>query len=149
MTEVSFYHLQKWPLEKALPALLVKTLEAGRRAVVKVGSEDRIDALDTVLWTFESGSWLPHGSSRDGNPEHQPVWLTTGDDNPNDARFLFLADGQESARTGDYERCFDLFDGNDPAAVTAARERWKSGKAAGHSLRYWQQTDRGGWAEKA
>jgi DNA polymerase-3 subunit chi len=41
-----------------------------------------------------------------------------------------------------------MFDGNDPAAVAAARDRWRAAKAAGHALTYWQQTDRGGWAKK-
>jgi DNA polymerase-3 subunit chi len=42
---------------------------------------------------------------------------------------------------------FDLFDGNNPAAVAAARERWRSAKSAGHTLTYWQQTETG-WQSK-
>jgi DNA polymerase-3 subunit chi len=42
-----------------------------------------------------------------------------------------------------------MFDGNDYEAVTSARARWKTYKAAGHDLTYWQQTDRGGWEKKA
>jgi DNA polymerase-3 subunit chi len=47
-----------------------------------------------------------------------------------------------------YGRCLDIFDGNDDMAVAAARRRWTEAKAAGHSLTYWQQTDRG-WEKKA
>jgi DNA polymerase-3 subunit chi len=43
---------------------------------------------------------------------------------------------------------FDLFDGNDPVAVEAARERWRAAKAAGHTLTYWQQGTRS-WEKKA
>lgn len=148
MTAIAFYHLQRSPLEKALPKLLEKTLEAGKRAVVMAGSVERVAALNTLLWVYDQGSWLPHGDAGDGNAEDQPVWLTTGDENPNGAAFLFLTDGATSARIGDYERCFDMFDGNDPAAVEAARERWTAFKEAGHELAYWQQTDRGGWEKK-
>lgn len=148
MTGIAFYHLRKWPLEKALPRLLEKTLEAGKRAVVMAGSEDRVEALDSLLWTYGRDSWLPHGSARDGNPGDHPVWLTTEDENPNRSDFLFLTDGAASARTGDYERCFELFDGNDPAAVEAARKRWKAYLEEGHDLTYWQQTEAGGWEEK-
>ena len=49
----------------------------------------------------------------------------------------------------DYKRCFELFDGRDDAAVADARERWKTYKAAGHAMAYWQQTDSGGWEKKA
>lgn len=149
MTEVSFYHLQKSRLEDALPKLLEKTLSAGKRAVVMVGSEPRVELLTNQLWSYDPDSWLPHGSSRDGRGEDQPVWLTVEDENPNGATFLFLTDGATSATLSNYERCFELFDGNDGAQVSAARERWKAYKEAGHPLTYLQQTERGGWEEKA
>ncbi|MCP5367912.1 MAG: DNA polymerase III subunit chi [Hyphomicrobiales bacterium] len=149
MTEVSFYHLQRWPLERALPKLLEKTLQAGKRAVVMAASDERVEYLNGFLWTYDPNAWLPHGSRREGQPAEQPVWLTSADENPNGAAFLFLTDGAGSDRVADYERCFDLFDGNDAGAVQAARERWKACKDAGHELTYWQQTDRGGWERKA
>ena len=147
VTEIAFYHLVRSPLEKALPKLLEKTLEAGKRAVVMVGSVERAEALATLLWTYGRESWLPHGTERDGEPEQQPIWLTARDENPNGAGFLFLADGATSARITDYERLFELFDGNDPAQVTAARARWRAYKDAGHRLAYWRQTQSGGWEE--
>ena len=148
MTEVSFYHLQRSPLERALPKLLERTLAADKRAVVKARSSERVEALNGLLWTYDQGAWLPHGSAKDGSAEDQPVWLTTEDEVPNGATFLFLTDGADTDRLGDFERCFDLFDGNDPEAVQAARARWKARKDAGHDLHYWQQTERGGWEEK-
>lgn len=149
MSDVAFYHLQTMPLERVLPRLLEKTLAAGKRAVVIAGSEARIEALDSHLWSYQPDSWLPHGTLRDGNAEQQPIWLTSGDDNPNGASFLFLTDGAESARLDAYERCFDLFDGNDPSALEAARRRWTAAKAAGHSVTYWQQSEQAGWERKA
>ena len=148
MVEIGFYHLTVTPLERALPRLLEKTLEAGERAVVVAGSPERVKALNDHLWTYDDSSWLPHGSEKDGMEVDQLIWLTDGTDVPNGARFLFLTDGQDNEAVGDYDRVFDLFDGRDDLAVQAARERWKARKDAGLSLTYWRQTDRGGW-EKA
>lgn len=148
MTEVGFYHLTATPLERALPRLLERTLRAGHRAVVIAGSEERVQALNGLLWTYEEGSWLPHGSARDGYPEDQPVWLTAAGDNPNGATYLFLTDGVVAADLAAWERVFDLFDGRDDAAVAAARGRWKSARDGGHTLTYWRQAQGGGW-EKA
>ena len=148
MTEIAFYHLQHWPLEKALAKLLELTLERGKRAVVLLGTPERVEALNSLLWTFDQDSWLPHGSAQDGEAALQPVWLTATDENPNGARYLFLADGAASARVGDFDRCFELFDGNDPDAVAQARARWKAYQDAGHALAYWQQTEQGGWTRK-
>lgn len=149
MSAVAFYQLQKWPLEKALPKLLEKAYATGKRALVVAGSEERVEALNTLLWAYEPDSWLPHGSARDGHPQSQPVWVTDRDENPNGAHFLFLTDGADSVHRDDFERCFDLFDGNDPQSLAAARVRWMQCKTAGHQVTYWQQTDRGSWEQKA
>ena len=149
MTDVAFYQLERSPLEQVLPKLLEKTLDAGKRALVIAGSKARIEALNGALWTYHQDSWLPHGSAKDGDPMDQPIWLAASDKNVNGADFLFLTDGTASERLADFERCFDLFDGNDEVMVAAARERWKRCKDAGNSLTYWQQTGSGGWEKKA
>lgn len=148
MTEIAFYHLQKWPLEMALPKLLEKSLAAGKRAMVIAGSDERVESLAAHLWSYDPDSWLPHGTARDGKPEEQPIWLTARDENPNGAAFLFLTDGADCAHLESYERIFDLFDGNDPQSLEDARARWTARKHAGHALTYWQQTARGGWDRK-
>lgn len=149
MTEVLFYHLQRQPLEQVLPGLIEKSLERKWRVVVQLGSEERRDALDAHLWTYNDEGFLPHGTARDGNASLQPVWLTTEADNPNGANVRFLADGAMMAGTEGYDRIVLLFDGNDPEAVDRARDEWKKIKAEGHDATYWQQSDRGRWEKKA
>ena len=149
MTEVRFYHLQRKTLEDALPQILEKTLERGWRAVVMAGSEERVEALAQLLWTYKDFSFLPHGSARDGDAEHQPIWLTTEDERPNEASVLILTDGATSDRVADFALVCEMFDGNDDEAVQAARGHWKRYRDAGHELTYWQQTPRGGWEKKA
>lgn len=148
MTEINFYHLTFSPLERALPKLLERTLEGGKRALVLAASEARVDALNSQLWTYEERGWLPHGSAKDGHAEQQPIWLTDNIENPNGASFLFLTDGSEHPEVAAFERVFELFDGRDDAAVQAARDRWKRYREAGHTLAYWRQDDDGRW-EKA
>jgi DNA polymerase-3 subunit chi len=149
MTDVGFYHLQSTPLERALPKLLERGLAAGFRVLVVAGSAERIAHLDTVLWTYDEESFLPHGTRSDGQPERQPILLAEIEENANGADMLVLTDGAVSANLGRYRRCLDLFDGNDEAAVVAARERFRAAKAAGYELTYYQQTATGGWTKKA
>ncbi|HZU91869.1 MAG TPA: DNA polymerase III subunit chi, partial [Stellaceae bacterium] len=94
----------------------------------------------------DEASFLPHGSARDGHTAAQPIYLTDGPDNPNGASMLVLVD-DIAADLAAFARCADLFDGGDPAAVAAARERWRRAREAGHTLTYWQQTPTG-WARK-
>jgi DNA polymerase-3 subunit chi len=149
MTEVLFYHLEHQPLERVLPSLVEKTLERGWRAVIQAGSDERLEALDMLLWTWKDDSFLPHGTRKDGNAELQPVYLTTGDDNPNGATVRFLVDGAVTADVAGYARLVYLFDGHDPQAVEQARAEWARAKAAGCAVTYWQQGESGRWEQKA
>ena len=149
MTEVLFYHLEKQPLEQVLPSLLERTLERGWRAVVQCGSQERLDALDNWLWTYRDDSFLPHGTARDGHSAQQPIFLTLGDDNPNEAKVRFLVEGARASQLDGYDRIVHLFDGHDAEAIQQAREEWKRARAAGFQVTYWQQADTGRWEKRA
>ncbi len=150
MTRVDFYHLLSSPLETALPQLLEKALEKDMRAVVMTVSRERAVHLDSALWTYRNESFLPHGCvGQARNAEHQPVWITDTDENPNDANLLVLVDRADCADVNVFERVVDMFDGHDSEAVAAARRRWKARRDAGHVLNYWKQTPRGMWEKKA
>lgn len=147
MTEIGFYHLTRTRLDQALPKLLGRVLGTGGRAHVLCGRRSA-PGLDAVLWTVPDPDWLPHGLAGGRDDALQPILIGTEDVAPgNGARFLFLVDGAASARLGEYDRVFDLFDGADDAAVAAARVRWAATKAAGHTLAYWQQ-GQSGWEKR-
>jgi DNA polymerase-3 subunit chi len=148
LTDVGFYHLLSVPVERALPKLLERAWMQGHRILVRAGSAERVEHVNVLLWTYEEGSFLPHGSERDGNAATQPIWLTHDNRNPNSASMLVLVDGMKADDLAAFARCADLFDGNDADAVDAARGRWRRARQAGHSLTYWQQTS-SGWERKS
>jgi DNA polymerase III subunit chi len=146
MTEMLFYHLQHQPLERVLPTLLEKSLERGWRVVVQAASEERIEALDAHLWTFRDDSFLPHGTWREAEARTQPILLTLNADNPNGAAVRFLVDGAPVPEDAEgYQRIVLIFDGEDPDAVAAARDRWRESKAKGFDVTYWQPDEAGRW----
>ena len=80
----------------------------------------------------------------------QPVLLTTGDgQSERRARSASSSMAPMPPELGGYERAVFLFDGHDAAQVEAAREHWKTMKAAGHAVTYWQQTPDRRWERKA
>lgn len=149
MAEVLFYHLTESTLEDALPGLLERSLQRGWKAVVQTGTEERRDALDAHLWSFRDDSFLAHGSDREPHAVDQPVVLTTGEGNPNSAEIRFLVDGASPPDVGPYQRAVFLFDGHDAEQLEGAREHWKTMKAGGHTVTYWQQTPDRRWERKA
>jgi DNA polymerase-3 subunit chi len=148
MIEISFYHLSSSPLDKALAKLLEKVIAAGKRAVVLADTPEKVAALDTALWTYASGSFLPHGTCIDGQAEYQPIYLTTTLENPNGATFLVVVDGMKVHDFMNFERCFDIFNGLNQTSVAEAHERWHTYKNQGHQLTYWFQDQKGVWHKK-
>lgn len=146
--EVLFYHLERQALEAVLPTLLERTLERGWRAVVQAGSQERMEALDTALWTYSEGSFLPHGTKKDGFASEQPIFLTTAEEVPNGAGVKFLVDGAEPSGFAGFARIVFVFDGHDAEATQAARRQWQAAKAAGCAVTYWRQSDTGRWEKK-
>ena len=150
MTAFHVYHLQRQPLEAVLPTLLGRSRERGWRALVKIGSPERLSALDDHLWAFSDDSFLPHGTDAEGDAAEQPILLTTGDANPNGAAILFLAEGAAPpADLSGLERVALLLDGRDPDAVAAARILWREMAAGGRETAYWQQDEAGRWTKRA
>lgn len=146
--EVLFYQLDRHPLERVLPGLLERSLDRGWRVVVQTGSNERLAALDTLLWTYNEESFLPHGGAKDGPPAMQPIFLTTEEDNPNGANIRFLVDGADLSAFDGYSRVVYLFDGKDDDARARARGQWKRAKGAGCEVTFWRQNERGVWQKQ-
>ena len=148
-TEIYFYHLETRTLDDVLPTLLELSLKRGWRAAVQAASEERVAALDTLLWAYRDESFLPHGTVRDGRASSQPIYLTAGEDNPNAAHVRFLVDGAMLLDASPYVRVAYVFDGRDQDAVARAREAWQTAKLQGLAISYWQQGADGRWQQKA
>jgi DNA polymerase III subunit chi len=154
MTEIWFYHLQRQPLERVLPSLIEKSLKRGWRVAVQARSEERLDALDSWLWTYSDESFLAHGRERDGDPGLHPVYLTVGLENPNGAALRLFVEGAEivpalTTSGANYARAVALFDGRDAEELALARAQWKQLSELGFAATYWQQGDNGQWEKKA
>lgn len=149
MAEISFYQLKRQPVERALFTLLGKVLEQGGRAVVRLGSGEEAESLDTALWTIDPNSFLPHTTEKTKYPDRQPVLLTTGTDAPNGARFVFVVPGGATEGLENFQRAFVLFAGEREAQVKRARETWKTFKEKGAELTYWTQQENGAWKKQA
>ncbi len=153
MKDVWFYHLERQSLEAVIAVLLERARDRGWRAVVQAKSPERVAALDEALWTYSDDSFLAHGGSRDGDPDLQPVWLTTGDDNPNGAVLRVFVEGADAepvlAQDGSLQRAIVIFDGRDADALTEARDQFRRLRDAGHGLSYWRQSGQGRWERQA
>ncbi len=146
MTETLFYHLERRQLEDVLPGLVEKSLARGWRAAIKTDTSERSDMLDTLLWTYDDQSFLPHAQLGDGVAADQPVLIAVEEGNPNSANIFFYVGGAlppDWSSLADLARVVLLFDGRDAEALAAARGAWKEAKSAGHDVTYWKETPSG------
>jgi DNA polymerase-3 subunit chi len=150
MSEILFYHLQRQPLERVLPALLERSLDRGWRCVVETPLAERLSELDDQLWTFSEESFLPHARAGEPDAEAEMIVLASGPENPNGAAVRFLLDGAALPPAQSvYQRIVIIFDGGDDTAIAKARADWKTARASGHDCTYWQEDAGGRWVKKA
>lgn len=148
MVDVNFYHLTKSTVKQTLPRLVEKILSIEKRGLIVTANKEETEIVNQELWS-STRLFLPHGSSEDGFADRQPIYITHLEENPNGADVLILIGGADSNKITDYEKCLLLFDGNDQAQVTSAREKWKHCQKQGYELIYWKQDEEGKWQKAA
>ena len=150
MTRVDFYHLTKAPLEQVLPKLCEKAHSTKKKIKILLGTDERVDFINSLLWSYSDDSFLPHGSKKDGFIEKQPIFISSNAQNENNAEILILADGAQLSvnEIKNYDRVLNIFDGNDNEALDKSRQYWKEIKSLDFELHYWQQKDNGSFEQK-
>jgi DNA polymerase-3 subunit chi len=144
VTEFRFHHLERFRVDQALPHMLGRAFDTGRRIVVRAPSDEMVAALNDRLWTYDDASFLPHGAAGDGEAASHPIFLTARAENPNNAKLLVLLSGAETSAEDDaFEEVIFLFDGRDGEAVAEARSRWKALRDEGRTPSYWREGDDG------
>lgn len=134
---VDFLNVDGAPIERALG----RRLEGLQNltALILCANGERADALNAGLWTFDQGSFLPHGSKGEGAPADHPIWIDTAE--PEAVAFapslIVSVDDAAPADWERYERRWRVFDARDPAQRDAGRVRWMAWRDAGKSLAYW------------
>jgi DNA polymerase-3 subunit chi len=145
-TTVQFYHLLTTTVEQTVPKLMEKALASGARVVILARDAVMIRKLSEQLWSANPAGFLPHGGPGDAHSDWQPIYLTTTEENPNTASILVVLNGTIPAQLTRYQKLLDMVDGNDDAAVAAARLRWQHYQQESDvALQYIKQQPKGGW----
>ena len=145
--QVDFYHLTAAPLDRVLPQIAEKVLASGARLLIVTDDESQRAALDRLLWTYASDSFLAHAQAGGEGDAVQPILIAAEVGPVNGARTVAIVDGRWRDETLAFDRVFHLFDDE---AIREARFAWKAlGDHAEVERRYWKQTDTGRWEQAA
>ncbi|MDP2739757.1 MAG: DNA polymerase III subunit chi [Pseudorhodobacter sp.] len=144
-----FYHLTRSTVQATARQLLAKALAAGWRVMLRGANPARLADLDAQLWLGPQDSFLPHGLAGGPQDGDQPILLGTGAI-ANAAQCLMLVDAAavDPVEIAGLERVWVLFDGQDEAALAAARDQWRALTGAGLAAQYWSE-ESGHWEKNA
>jgi DNA polymerase III subunit chi len=149
MGTAMFYHLTRSTAEDTVTSLLGRAVGMGWRIMIRGKDQARLDRLDAHLWLHPENSFLPHGRAGGSVDSAQPVLLGNGPIT-NNATAMMLLDNAEVTfdEAQSLSRVWLIFDGEDQAALSAARLQWKTLTEAGIPAQYWSE-ETGKWQMKA
>jgi DNA polymerase-3 subunit chi len=145
--QVDFYHLTVTPLERALPQIAEKVIAGGGRLLIVSDDDAQRAAIDRLLWSYSSDSFLPHGVGGGEDDAAQPVLIAADAAPANAAANIAMIDGQWRDEALNFDRAFHFFDAEH---IAEARTAWKAlADRDGIEQRYWKQNDAGKWEQAA
>jgi len=115
--------------------LVRKAQLAGARMAV-CGDAGTLDRLDTLLWTLDVDSFVPHVRAKRGAAprpgwDRTPIWLVDDASAAPDRSLLINLGPALAAGWEGFERVIELV-GDAPEDARAGRERWRAYEQAGH-----------------
>lgn len=104
---------------------------AGRRVLILAQDQGQAVELDQALWTYEQNSFLPHAVAGGPDQADEPILITTGRDNPNQATVLIAARAMSEMPLDGFEYLVQLLPMNEGPELEACRACYKALKDAG------------------
>lgn len=145
--QVDFYHLTRTPIDRALPRIAEKVLEAGQRLLIVAAEADAREKIDQALWSYRPESFLPHGQVGGDADSRQPILISADATGDETLQNIALIDGIWRDEALNFARAFHFFD---EESIAEARTAWKSlADKEGLERRYWRQGDDGRWEKMA
>ena len=114
--------------------LTEKAVAHGNTVFLRVASAELARELDTLLWTFNDRSFLPHEivGQADGSATGAPVLIGTGNAPSSHRQLLVNLTSEMPEDAGEFERIAELVD-DDPEGKRLARSRFRQYRDRGWS----------------
>jgi DNA polymerase III subunit chi len=132
MTRVQFVRLGKAEKAKHLCELTEEFFHAGKRVLVTVVDDNQGVTLDSFMWVWQKGSFIPHALDN-GTVDciDDPVVIDTRERNPNGAQVLIMGKPCSLSFVRQFETVIDFAEVYDEALAAAARRRFQQYREAG------------------
>jgi DNA polymerase-3 subunit chi len=137
MTRVDFYLSKNGrPDSGMLTAckLAEKAWKLGHKIYIHLPDPQLARALDDLLWTFRDGSFVPHGTTEQGDASDDPVLIGWQAEAPDDRHDVLINLANEvPAFFSRFQRVAEIVEGSEQAK-TLARDRFRFYRDRGYEL---------------
>ena len=136
MTQVDFYVLADDGARSRLQfacRLADKAYRLGHRVYIHTESPEQTQELDTLLWTFQQNSFVPHGTVQDAGDSKPPV-LLSHDTEPDASQVMINLAAEVPLFFSRFERVAELVNA-DNTVRQQGRSRYSFYKERGYPLR--------------
>jgi len=136
VTRVDFYLIEKEPdggKDMTVCKLAHKAFRLGHRIYILTADRDEAQRLDRLLWTFNDGSFIPHGLSSEKTDTDFPVLIGHEVPPPAYEDVLITIAAQVPDYFSRFQRVAEIVDSNE-ANKAIARERFRFYRDRGYAL---------------
>lgn len=132
MPRVQFVRLHKPEKAKHLCELAEEFFLDGKRVLVMVADDNQGMTLDSFMWVWKKGSFIPHALDN-GTVDciDDPVVIGTREHNPNGAQVLIMGKPCSLPFVRQFEKVIDFAETYEEALTVAARQRFQQYREAG------------------
>lgn len=141
--QIDFYILST-PQQRSLFTcrLAEKIYRLGQRAYIHTADAQQASGIDTLLWTFQSGSFVPHDYCADSalaaletsaSSAYSPIVIGHSAAPPCNADVLINATDELAGFYSQFPRVAEIVDGAEQAKLKA-RDRFRFYRDGGHSV---------------
>ncbi|MEC7380952.1 MAG: DNA polymerase III subunit chi [Pseudomonadota bacterium] len=149
MPEFIFYKTAPLEVEKTLYSLVDKALRKEFNSILIFEDEEKLRLVDEFLWTYKQDSFLPHlkiGDALD-TELNIPIYLTTKDENPFNARIFFSIDGYIPEKVDEFDRLVFIVDSNDRFLNDKYKNYYLEIKSDFKDIVFYKKSEDGLWKE--
>ena len=107
--QFSFYQIEDTNFLRTICKIIERAYLESYKVMVKVENSSIEESLNKILWSYSQKTFIPHGASFDPLPNKQPVYITTTDDNCNDADLIIFVNSLYSEGCKGYRKVLNIF----------------------------------------
>lgn len=147
MKEINFYCIEE-DVNLFLFSLLSKLIDNGKKIIVYSESQEKMEKLDSLLWTQKKTSFLPHLIQGEKGDTLTPILISNVKENKNNANFLLISNFIDDENFfSNFEKIFYMYSPINSTLINEVENNWNKYKNLGYNLKLLKKDLTGKWTE--